>query len=455
MDILNVTRDYAQCISSGTITEPTGGTWISAAALYLGATQPVNGSWLQALCLALGITTPVNGSWVIALANYYGITQPLNGSWWYAIADSACGGGIIPISANFTASTTTPTTGGTVNFTDTSTGTPTSWSWTFAGGTPATSTLQNPSIVYNTVGTFDVSLTASKVGSTDTETKLNYIVVSAPTPPPFIWDLDTRFWEAETRVWATTPPFDPDAQAFLTATGISDPTQGSAVNQLVLDLKAAAIWTKMTAVYPIVGGTATTHKYNLVDPQDTDAAYRIDFNGTFTHSANGAAGGGNSSDWADTHWIPANQSFANGVHWSANVYSGQTSGGQYNMGSAGTGDWALINGFTSQTDYWQAGTGGYLTNVGDSPSDFIAGTANGTNIRALYDDGVQVASSTNGSINTSVTISTYLWAVNVFNSAASNSNDTMNFFTIGEYLNSTEMAALYGAITTFNTTLGR
>ena len=96
MDIFNVTRDYAQCISSGAITEPTGGTWISAAALYLGATEPVNGSWLQALCLALGITTPVHGSWVIALADYYGITQPLNGSWWYAIADNACGGGPTP-----------------------------------------------------------------------------------------------------------------------------------------------------------------------------------------------------------------------------------------------------------------------------------------------------------------------------------------------------------------------
>jgi hypothetical protein len=92
MDILNVTRDYAQCISSGAITQPTGGTWVSAAAIYFGATEPINGSWLQALCVAQGITAPVNGSWVIALANFYGLTQPLNGSWWYAIADDACNG---------------------------------------------------------------------------------------------------------------------------------------------------------------------------------------------------------------------------------------------------------------------------------------------------------------------------------------------------------------------------
>lgn len=89
--IVNVTKDYAECISSGAITEPTGGTWVSAAALYLGATGPVNNSWLQALCAQLGITAPLYGSWVIALANHYGVTQPVNGSWWYGIADAACG----------------------------------------------------------------------------------------------------------------------------------------------------------------------------------------------------------------------------------------------------------------------------------------------------------------------------------------------------------------------------
>jgi hypothetical protein len=279
-----------------------------------------------------------------------------------------------------------------------------------------------------------------------------------PTPPPFIWDLDTRLWEAEIREWAPAPSLDPDAQAFLTATGITDTTQESAVNQLVLDFKSAGIWTKMTAVYPIVGGTATTHKYNLVDPQDTDAAYRLTFNGTFTHSANGAAGGGSIGDNADTHWIPNNESFANGVHWSANSYAGSTTGNEYNMGiTNGFGvDWALINAYANQTDYWQAGAGGYLTNVGDSPSDWVAGASNGTNFRALYDDGVQVVSDTTGTIHQTLTISLWAWDVHWPTRPGNNpSTDTMNFITIGEYLDATEMAALNNAIVTFNTTLGR
>jgi len=81
---------------------------------------------------------------------------------------------------------------------------------------------------------------------------------------------------------------DADAQAFITAASITDPTQQSAVNQLVVDLKAASIWTKMSAVYPFVGGSATTHKFNLKDPRDLDAAFRLNFQGGWTHSSTGA-----------------------------------------------------------------------------------------------------------------------------------------------------------------------
>jgi hypothetical protein len=91
------------------------------------------------------------------------------------------------------------------------------------------------------------------------------------------------------RFWTITPPaFDPDAQAFFTATGITDPTQQDAVNTLVIDLKNEGLWTKMQAIYPFVGGTATTHKYNLKDPRDLNAAFRLEYRGSdITHDANG------------------------------------------------------------------------------------------------------------------------------------------------------------------------
>jgi len=86
-----------------------------------------------------------------------------------------------PPVAAFTGSPTTVVVGGSVAFTDQSTNNPTSWSWSFEGGTPATSTAQNPTITYNTVGTFDVTLTAANSAGSDAELKTDYITVtSAP-----------------------------------------------------------------------------------------------------------------------------------------------------------------------------------------------------------------------------------------------------------------------------------
>jgi PKD repeat protein len=64
-----------------------------------------------------------------------------------------------------------------VNFTDQSIGDVTSWSWTFEGGEPAYSTEQNPSIYYETPGTYDVTLIVSNATSSDTLTKNDYITV--------------------------------------------------------------------------------------------------------------------------------------------------------------------------------------------------------------------------------------------------------------------------------------
>ena len=67
--------------------------------------------------------------------------------------------------AEFSASNTNICVGSAVNFTDLSGGTPTSWSWTFPGGTPGTSAVKNPSeIVYSVPGIYDVTLTITKTG---------------------------------------------------------------------------------------------------------------------------------------------------------------------------------------------------------------------------------------------------------------------------------------------------
>ena len=88
--------------------------------------------------------------------------------------------------ASFTANTTTICPNGSTTFTDQSTGTPTSWAWTFAGGTPATSTLQNPVVTFATAGTHTVALTASNTGGPNTSTMTNYITVNPALVPSVV-----------------------------------------------------------------------------------------------------------------------------------------------------------------------------------------------------------------------------------------------------------------------------
>ena len=66
-----------------------------------------------------------------------------------------------------------------VKYFDLSANQPTSWTWTFEGGTPSSSTAQNPVISYNNAGTFRVSLAASNIQGSNTNTKNGYITVSA------------------------------------------------------------------------------------------------------------------------------------------------------------------------------------------------------------------------------------------------------------------------------------
>jgi PKD repeat protein len=72
--------------------------------------------------------------------------------------------------------------GTSITFTDASwSGTPTGWSWTFSGGTPATSTAASPVVQYNTPGTYDVALTVTNTSGTVSATKTGYVIVNPST----------------------------------------------------------------------------------------------------------------------------------------------------------------------------------------------------------------------------------------------------------------------------------
>jgi len=88
--------------------------------------------------------------------------------------------GTPPVAA-FSANPVSGTAPLTVRFTETSTGRPTQWSWTFGDG--STSIDRNPEHTYATPGTYTVSLTAGNAFGSDTEEKAGYITVNVPPAP--------------------------------------------------------------------------------------------------------------------------------------------------------------------------------------------------------------------------------------------------------------------------------
>ena len=86
----------------------------------------------------------------------------------------------IPMAA-FSGLPTTICAGQTVSFTNNSTGNPTTYLWSFPGGTPSTSTSQNPVVSYPLAGNYAVTLTASNANGANTSTLTNYIQVNTNT----------------------------------------------------------------------------------------------------------------------------------------------------------------------------------------------------------------------------------------------------------------------------------
>ncbi len=103
-----------------------------------------------------------------------------------------------PPIANFEADDTTILPGESIHFSDLSTGTPIGWEWTFEGGSPGVSTVQNPIVRFNNAGVYTITLIATNLGGSDTTTKVDYIVVGGTAPTADFTAGNTNIMQGET-----------------------------------------------------------------------------------------------------------------------------------------------------------------------------------------------------------------------------------------------------------------
>ena len=267
-------------------------------------------------------------------------------------------------------------------------------------------------------------------------------------------------WGVKAKTQVIIPGDDADAQAFITAAGITDTTQQSAINTLVTNLKSYGIWTKMKAIYPFVGGTANAHKFNLKNPVDSNAAFRLVFGGGWTHSSNGVLPNGTTA-YADTFFNPVSQSSTLNSFF-LSVYSKTNSniGFPYDIGNAD--NWAsgakftgIITRYAYGQRYISVGDNAYSTQNPETDSRaFYCGGTNGSSNQRLYKNGVSVLSGTSQQIGFS-NCNIYISAVNTLSSIQGYSNKQLAFASLSDGLSETDAANFYRAVQIFQSTLGR
>jgi hypothetical protein len=254
--------------------------------------------------------------------------------------------------------------------------------------------------------------------------------------------------------------YDPDAQAFFTASGLTGATNLNAINQLVLDLKAASIWTKMKAIYPMVGGTAALHKWNLKDPQDLDAAYRLVFNGGWTHSSTGALPNG-TNGYANT-FLNANTALLQFSHHHAFYHNTDNiSTALRSMGGAQSSA-----SFSFRTTIELSGTTLTFRDLGltNSETPLTASSLKGfrassrtanNNMFIVKADGTSTTSTTTTTNHNLPSLTCYLAAHNASGTASNYAIMSIAFHSLGDGLSAAEGLSLRNAVVTYNTTLGR
>jgi hypothetical protein len=243
-----------------------------------------------------------------------------------------------------------------------------------------------------------------------------------------------------------------DAEEFFTATGITDPTIQGAVSDLVDDLKTASIWNKLHAIYPLVGGTATTHKYNLKDPQDSDAAFRLTFAGTHTHNSNGVTPTSGTGNYADTHFVPNSQfstSASLGFYSRSNFTTDEQLLGAYQV----TDDAFQISQY-DDFGYFQVGNTEIAEPIAPSNWSRLLVASRVSTAVERYRDGTSFDTATS-TFDKTCPNSIFLFGRNNGSGSDSPCSIACSFAFIGDGLSDAEVSALNTAVNAFQAALSR
>ena len=262
--------------------------------------------------------------------------------------------------------------------------------------------------------------------------------------------------------------YDADALAYFTAnTTITSSADKNAINTFYLGLKSDGIYTKMKAMYLPIWGSAASSKWNLINPLDTNAAFRLTFSTGWTFSTGGALPNGTSA-YADTFLIPNTNLTSNSHHLSFYSRTNNTTTG-YELActsvqaSSTQYGYMLLAAREAATSYYQQQTQN-INSITPSEANtlgFYNGSRTSSTSFKAFKNGVLRGTNTNtasGIASYLAINSLYLGAYNLNNNGAIStinySNRQCSFASIGNGLTDAEASNFYTRVNTLMTHFG-
>jgi hypothetical protein len=245
--------------------------------------------------------------------------------------------------------------------------------------------------------------------------------------------------------------YDVDAQNFFTATGITNTGLRDAVNDLVLDLKSASLWTPMDVIYPFVGDNlptlGTQLSFNLKNTGSfqatlTNGSGSSDFAGYFSDAA--------ASRHLNTNYVPRTQRPGGPFHASLYTTSSASVASTIDLGAflSGTDLTTMfigrnLSGGNSQKGFSAGGNSGMEVTDTNTTGFYAGSYDNGINpkSRLLY-NGTQIGTD-NRTFNNNSTIGLTLGGIiSTGGAVSSRTTKKYQFLSMGAGLTNTQMASL-------------
>ena len=254
-------------------------------------------------------------------------------------------------------------------------------------------------------------------------------------------------------------PFDIDAANYLNVVvstgGTINATISAATNDLFIELKDAGLYSKIDAMYPFIGGTANSSKFNAINPLDTNSAYRITFNGTPVFSNTfGYGNSAGSTDAGDTNYVTSINT-PQDQHISVYMGTDNTSSTPIMGWFDGANEMAIYPDFLGGGLFYPV-----IRASGQPYQNYSQPTQKGIGYFIATTDGTNVIGSKNGAIVVNapqVPATNALLSIYIGNCNGNGGNGVgeYRFATIGKALTTAEMTTLSNIVNNFATKLGR